>query len=118
MADRRRNRSAAPTASSDGDVTLDADTAKALALFNQRLAQQADAERAQRRIDKATRAKDQAAARVRALENDPKATAAARAEAAEAYREALDELDRAKRGEEEPAAAPDGDDAPDGEGEA
>jgi hypothetical protein len=123
MADRRRNRpenrprSAAPLT---GAIAVDDETAAALALFNARLAEQAERERAQRRIDKAQRAKDDAAARVRALENDTKATAEQRTEAAAAYKAALEALERAKRGETGPAPADapaDGDGAPaDGEG--
>jgi hypothetical protein len=102
MADRRRNRpenrprSAAPLT---GAVTVDDETAAALALFNARLADQAARERAQRRVDKAQRDKDSAAARVRALENDTKATAEQRADAAADYKAALEALERAKRGE-------------------
>jgi hypothetical protein len=105
MADRRRNRSAnrppADSAPPSGEITVDGETAKALALFNTRLSQQAEADRAQRRIDKATRTKDQAAAEVRALESDPKTTAEERAAAAAAYHQAVDALARAKRGEPE-----------------
>src|SRR5690606_5237044 len=82
-----------------GTIDVDDETAKALALFNQRLAAQAEAERAQKRIDRAARAKDAAAARVRALENDPKATLEQRNEAATAYRAALEAWERAKKGE-------------------
>jgi hypothetical protein len=128
MADPRRNRSAnrpaRPAAPLTGEITVDDETASALAMFNARLAQQADAERAQRRVDKATREKDQAAAHVRALENDPKAGAEQRAEAAAAYKVALETLERVKKGEPEPApveqaeapaedATPDADDQPD-----
>lgn len=109
MADRRRNRPT-PRQSTDrapltGTIDVDAETAKALALFNQRLAAQAEAERAQKRIERAARAKDAAAARVRALENDTKATVEQRNEAAAAYRAALEAWERAKKGEPEPSKA-------------
>jgi hypothetical protein len=111
MADRRRNRSEnrpRPAAPLTGAVTVDDETAAALALFNARLSEQAERERTQRRIDKAQREKDAAAARVRELENDTKATAEQRSEAAAAYKAALDALERVRRGEpaEPPAAAP------------
>lgn len=109
MADRRRNRPASrqdsDSAPITGTIDVDDETAKALALFNQRLAAQAEAERAQKRIDRAARAKDAAAARVRALENDPKATLEQRNEAATAYRAALEAWERAKKGEPDPPKA-------------
>jgi hypothetical protein len=105
MADRRRNppgarspRPPRPAAPLTGELTVDDETATALRLFNRRLGEQAEAERAQRRIDKAQRDKDQAAARVRALENDTKAAAAERADAAAAYKAALEALERARKG--------------------
>jgi hypothetical protein len=102
MADRRRNRPAAPSSArapdgSDGE--LDAETRAALALFNARLAQQGEAKRAERQLAAAKRAKDDAAARVRALESDPKADADARATAAAAYRDAVAAWDRARSGD-------------------
>jgi hypothetical protein len=110
MADRRRNpstkRPPRPAAPLTGAIGVDKETADALALFNARLAAQAENERAQRRIDKATREKDQAAAQVRTLENDPKASAEQRAAATEAYKAALDALERAKRGEHPRPGAP------------
>jgi hypothetical protein len=109
MADRRRNpstnRPPRPAAPLTGAIGVDPETAAALALFNTRLSQQAEGERAQRRIDKATREKDQAAARVRALEKDTKATAEQRADAAAAYKAALEAIERAKNGD---ASRPDG----------
>jgi hypothetical protein len=108
MADRRRNRppnrpprAAAPLT---GEIAVDDETAAALAIFNARLSHQADVERGQRRIDKATREKDQAAARVRALESDTKATAEQRAEATAAYKASVEALERAKKGEPAPTA--------------
>ena len=110
MADPRRNRPPnrppRPAAPLTGEITVDDETAAALAMFNARLAQQAEAERAQRRVDKATREKDQAAARVRALESDTKATADERAEAAAAYKASLEALERIKKGEPDPPRAP------------
>lgn len=108
MGSRRRQRrpesAADPTASgttaSPAATSIDDETRRALALFNERLAKQAEDERAQKRVEKAVRAKDQAAAHVRALEADTKATAEQRAEAAAAYRAAIDALDRARRGDE------------------
>jgi Mce-associated membrane protein len=121
MADRRRNRSAnrppADSAPPSGEITVDGETAKALALFNTRLSQQAEADRAQRRIDRATRTNDQAAAQVRTLESDPKATAEQRAAAATAYHQAVDTLARAKRGEPEPTADPEPEPSAEPEGE-
>lgn len=78
---------------------MDPSTADALALFNQRLTVQSDAERSERRIIKQTKIKDGAAAAVRAIEADTNATAEARNAAIEAYKEAVAALDRAKRGE-------------------
>ena len=115
MADQRRPPSSArgprdrsgdrrPSAPLTGPITVDEATANALALFNARLAAQAENERAERRVQKAAKAKDDAAARVRALEADTKATAEQRAEAAAAYRAAVEAWERAKAGEPEPAA--------------
>jgi hypothetical protein len=123
MADQRRPSSPArgprdrggdrrPPAPLTGPITVDEATANALALFNARLAAQAENERAERRVQKAAKAKDDAAARVRALEADTKATAEQRAEAAAGYRRAVEAWERAKSGEPEPAApAADGGDA-------
>jgi hypothetical protein len=116
MADQRRPSSSArgprdrggdrrPPAPLTGPITVDEATANALALFNARLAAQAENERAERRVQKAAKAKDDAAARVRALEADTKATAEQRAEAAAGYRHAVEAWERAKSGEPEPAAA-------------
>lgn len=94
-----------PPAPLTGPLVVDAATNDALLLFNARLAAQAENEKAERRVQKAARAKDDAAAKVRALENDTKASAEARAEAAAAYRGALEAWERAKRGETDPAPA-------------
>jgi hypothetical protein len=91
---------------------MDDETRAALALFNRRLVQQADTERAQRRIDKALRAKDDAAARVRALEADTRAGATQRAEATAAYHAAVAAWDRARRGEPDLVSEPEPADAP------
>ena len=104
MADRPRNR---PTPRPHDEQ----ETAATLALFNTRLAQQAEQEQRQRRVDKATRLKDQAAARVRALESDNAATAAERDEAVAEYRSAVAALASAREGDDhgdvDTAAAPD-----------
>lgn len=102
-----RNRPAGnrPAAPLTGPITVDAATNDALLLFNARLAAQAENEKAERRVQKAARTKDDAAARVRALENDTTATAAERTEAAAAYRAAVEAWERAKRGEADPTPA-------------
>ena len=107
MAESRRNRPNRPPKASapvTGSVSVDDETAAALALFNSRLVKQAEEERAAKRVEKANRAKDAAAGRVRALEKDTKATAEERAQAAEEYRRAVEALDRAKKGEPDDAA--------------
>ncbi|MDH3705197.1 MAG: hypothetical protein OES57_03980 [Acidimicrobiia bacterium] len=63
-----------------------------LELFNAHLEQDAEAEKAAKAVAKAERRKDEAAARVRKLNDDPKATADEKAEAEAAYREAVAEL--------------------------
>ena len=88
-----------------GPLTVDTATSDALVLFNARLAAQAENERAERRVHKAAKTKDDAAARVRSVENDPKATAAQRADATAAYRASVDAWERAKSGEPEPPRA-------------
>ena len=92
---------------------VDEATSDALRLFNARLGAQAENEKAERRVQKAAKAKDDAAGRVRNLENDTKATAEQRAEAAAAYLAAIDAWERARNGEADPApsAAPAVDDA-------
>lgn len=110
-----------PAAPLTGPLTIDDDTAKALALFNTRLAAQAAQEKADRRVQKAGKAKDDAAAKVRALEADTKASAEARAEAAAAYRAAIEAWERARRGAPDPApepAAPDQEPDPAGDADA
>src|SRR4029453_18127284 len=82
-----------------GPVQLDDETRNALILFNARLVAQDELEREKRRGDKAAKAKDEAAAKVRELENNPKATAEQKSEAQAAYLASLDALNRAKAGE-------------------
>jgi hypothetical protein len=111
MADRRGKRSNRATrgpdapARSTGPAATDDEMRKALALFNAHLASEAEQQRQAKRVERATRAKDQAAARVRALDADTHATAEQRAEAAVAYRDALAAWERARNGEPEPAGA-------------
>ena len=88
-----------------GPLTVDTATSDALVLFNARLAAQAENERAERRLQKAAKTKDDAAARVRSVENDLKATAAERADATAAYLASVDAWERAKSGEPEPPRA-------------
>ncbi|MEO8692870.1 MAG: hypothetical protein ABI658_05095 [Acidimicrobiales bacterium] len=106
MNDRRRPRVPAkpkPSPQLTGPVQLDDETRNALILFNARLVAQDELEREKRRVDKAAKAKDDAAAKVRELEANPKATAPQKSEAQAAYLASLDALNRAKAGE--PAAA-------------
>lgn len=72
------------------EIQVDDETRAALLLFNERVEASAAAERAKKRIGKAERAKDEAAARVRKLNEDPDATAEQKAEAEAAYKEASD----------------------------
>jgi hypothetical protein len=100
--DRRRPRVPAkpkPSPQLTGPVQLDDETRNALILFNARLVAQEESEREKRRVEKAAKAKDDAAAKVRELENNPKATAEQKAEAQAAYLASLDALNRAKAGE-------------------
>ena len=87
-----------------GPLVLDKATEEALHLYNARLAAQAENERAERRVQKAAKTKDDAAATVRSLENNPKATAEQRTEATAAYRGAVEAWERAKTGQPEPLA--------------
>ena len=108
--DRRRPRTPAkpkPAPQLTGPVQLDDDTRNALILFNARLVAQEELEREKRRVDKASKAKDEAAATVRRLEGDPKATAEQKSEAQAAYLASLDALNRAKSGEPAPNDTPD-----------
>ncbi len=72
------------------EIQVDDETRAALLLFNERVEASAAAERAKKRIGKAERAKDEAAAKVRKLNDDPDATAEQKAEAEAAYKEASD----------------------------
>ena len=72
------------------EIQVDDETRAALLLFNERVEATAAAERGKKRIAKAERAKDQAAATVRKVNNDPDATAEQKAEAEAAYKEASD----------------------------
>jgi phosphate starvation-inducible protein PhoH len=94
-----------PSAPLTGPLVVDEATNDALRLFNARLDAQAENEKAERRVQKAAKAKDDAAGRVRNLENDTKATAEQRAEAAAAYRAAIDAWERARNGEADPASS-------------
>ncbi|MGI9607132.1 MAG: hypothetical protein ACR2P0_13425 [Acidimicrobiales bacterium] len=85
------------------EIPVDDETRAALLLFNERVEASASKERAAKRLAKAERAKDEAAARVRSLENDSSATAEAKAEAQELYKAALDNLQTVT---ENPDAAP------------
>jgi hypothetical protein len=100
-----------PSPQLTGPVQLDDETRNALILFNARLVAQEESEREKRRVEKAAKAKDDAAAKVRELENNPKATAEQKAEAQAAYLASLDTLNRAKAGEPiaEDTSAPDDD---------
>ena len=117
--DRRRPRVPAkpkPSPQLTGPVQLDDETRNALILFNARLVAQEESEREKRRVEKASKAKDDAAAKVRDLENNPKATSEQKSEAQAAYLASLDALNRAKAGEpiagdtSEPADSADTDD--------
>ena len=87
-----------------GPIVLDKATEEALHLYNARLAAQAENERAERRVQKAAKSKDDAAATVRSVENNPKATAEQRDEAVAGYRRAVEAWERAKTGAPEPTA--------------
>jgi hypothetical protein len=111
--DRRRPRVPAkpkPSPQLTGPVQLDDETRNALILFNARLVAQDELEREKRRVDKAAKAKDEAAAKVRELEANPKATAQQKSEAQAAYLSALDALNRAKAGEPAATDTPETDD--------
>ena len=64
------------------EIQVDDETRAALLLFNERLAETAAAERAAKRVAKAERAKDTAAARVRSVNEDLGSSAEAKAECA------------------------------------
>jgi hypothetical protein len=83
---------AASTKIPDGGFPLDAETEAELIKFNVYLAAQRDLEARERRVRKAEQAKQDAAARVRQLADDPKATKEQREEAEQAYKEAVAKL--------------------------
>lgn len=76
----------------EGGFPLDAETEAELVKFNVYLAAQQDLEARERRVRKAEQAKQDAAARVRQLADDPKATKEQREEAEQAYKEAVAKL--------------------------
>lgn len=71
-------------------VQYDDETRAALLLFNERIEASAAEERAAKRIAKAERAKDQAAAVVRKFSDDPSASAEDKAEAEANYKAAVE----------------------------
>ena len=74
------------------EIPLDNETRTALLLFNERLDSRALAQRGKKRVAKAERAKDAAAAEVRKVNENPNASAEDKAEAEAAYKAALDEF--------------------------
>jgi len=74
------------------EIPLDNETRTALLLFNERLDARALEQRGKKRVAKAERAKEAAAAEVRKLNNNPDASAEAKAEAEAAYKAAADEF--------------------------
>jgi len=70
------------------EIQVDDETRAALLLFNERVEATAAQERGAKRVAKAERAKDEAAAVVRKLRDNPDATAEQKAEAEAAYKEA------------------------------
>ena len=91
---------------------LDEETAAALTLFNTYLVADREQQAHERAVKKAERAKDDAAAAVREL-NDRKASAPETAEAETAYREAVEALRRLRDGDQ--AAPQDTSDEPENE---
>ena len=83
--------------------TLDDETAAALTLYNTYLVADREQQAHERALKKAEKAKDQAAAAVRKL-NDRKAPAAKTAEAEAKYREAVEALQRLRDGDTDGAA--------------
>ena len=71
------------------EIQVDDETRAALLLFNERVEATAAQERGAKRVAKAERAKDEAAAVVRKLGDNPDATAEQKAEAEAAYKEAV-----------------------------
>ncbi|RMH85141.1 MAG: hypothetical protein D6683_01395 [Actinomyces sp.] len=96
----------------DSDLVLDDETTAALTLFNEYLAADRERQQRERRLAKAEKAKDEAAAALRALEKKG-VTGEEKARAEAAYREALETWKILRDGgEPEPATAAAGDEAP------
>jgi len=72
------------------EIQVDDETRAALLLFNERVEANAALERAAKRVKKAERAKDEAAAVVRKMNDNPNATPEQKAEAEEAYKAAVE----------------------------
>ena len=72
------------------EIQVDDETRAALLLFNERVEASAAGERAKKRIGKAERAKDEAAAVVRKLNDNPDASLEEKAEAETAYKAAVE----------------------------
>ncbi|MCX7620483.1 MAG: hypothetical protein N2037_06520 [Acidimicrobiales bacterium] len=82
----------------EGGFQLDPETEAELVKFNAYFAAQQELEAHERRVRKAERAKDEAAARLREIVADPKATREQREEAERAYKEALAKLQAVRGG--------------------
>ena len=78
------------------EIQVDDETRAALLLFNERVEASAAEERAAKRVAKAERAKDEAAAVVRKLADNPNASAEDKAEAEVAYKAAVDNFQAIK----------------------
>jgi len=78
------------------EIQVDDETRAALLLFNERVEAKAANERGTKRVAKAERAKDEAAAVVRKLAENPDASAEAKAEAETAYKTAVASLSTIK----------------------
>jgi len=78
------------------EIQVDDETRAALLLFNERVEATALAERGAKRVAKAERAKDEAAAVVRKLSENPDASADAKSEAEVAYKAALESYNTIK----------------------
>ncbi len=72
------------------EIQVDDETRAALLLFNERVEASAAKERGAKRVAKAERLKDEAAATVRKLSDNPNASAEDKATAETAYKEALE----------------------------
>jgi len=78
------------------EIQVDDETRAALLLFNERVEASAAEERAAKRVAKAERAKDEAAAVVRKLADNPNASAGDKDEAEVAYKAAVDNFQAIK----------------------